>query len=65
MVYLIEEESNQNKIKTFDYEFMRLHYGPFSKRLYDDYDDLMANCIIKEDPYIRLDDVGNKIFDFS
>jgi len=65
LTYLVENNSNQNKIKSLNYEFIRWYYGPFSKNLYDNFDELMANKIIREENSISLGELGEKIFNLN
>ena len=50
LVFLMQkrlEEAGEDPLQTDDYEFIPYDYGPFSKELYDDLDEIMARNMVE------------------
>lgn len=60
LVYLIECIMAKNKLKTFNYNFYRWDYGPFTQEIFKDEESLVENGII-EDSSTKLTERGKRI----
>lgn len=60
-VFFSEDSLNGKNIKSFNYNFIRFHYGEFSRELESDFKELIKNELISEKPYIRVTGEGEDI----
>jgi len=63
LVFSAQSEGRKNKYLTFNYKFIRWHYGPYCKELTKDIDFLSKSefIIINEDSSFELKEKGFKI----
>jgi uncharacterized protein YwgA len=61
-VFFSEDSLNDKKIKAFNYNFIRWHYGEFSRELEADFKELIDNGLILEGKHIiKVTDQGQEI----
>lgn len=64
MVFVIQRELEDQLRDDQKYEFFAYNYGPFSKELAEDIDDMIEADLIEEDP-VEYDDEGNLRYEYT
>lgn len=60
-VFFSEDSLNSKNVKSFNYNFIRWHFGEFSRELESDFKELIKDELILEKPYIRVTGEGEDI----
>lgn len=60
-VFFSEDSLNNKNVKSFNYKFIRFHFGEFSRELESDFKELIKDELILEKPYIRVTEEGENV----